>query len=115
MRYLLKSVKINRPIVLTKKHIIDLAVLNDTVVQCDNMYLGEVFKVVFLLPFFLFLRLSNIAPHSLTSFDSSCDLCAGDIIFTKRFLKVIIKWTKTIQARDKVHLLTLPRSRGSRL
>ena len=115
VHYLLKSVKINRPIVVTKKHIIDLAVLNDIVVQCDNMYLGEVFKAVFLLAFFLFLRLSNIAPHSLTSFDSSHHLCAGDLIFTKRFLKVVIKWTKTIQARDKVHLLTLPRSRGSRL
>ena len=31
------------------------------------------------------------------------------------FSRFVIKWTKTIQARDKVHLLTLPRSRGSRL
>ena len=115
MPYLLKSVKINSPVVVTKKHIIDLAVLNDVVLQCDSMYLGEVFKAVFLLAFFFFLRLSNIAPHSLTSFDSSRHLCAGDLIFTKRFLTVVIKWTKTIQTRDKVHLLTLPRSRGSRL
>ena len=82
---------------------------------CDYIYLGKVFKAVFLLAFFWFLRLSNIAPHSLTSFDSSHHLCAGDLIFTKHFLKVVIKWTKTIQARDKVHLLTLPRSKGSRL
>ena len=47
MRYLLKSVKTNRPIVVTKKHIIDLAVLNDIVVQCDIMFLGEIFKAVF--------------------------------------------------------------------
>ena len=68
-----------------------------------------------MLAFFGFLRLSNIAQHSLTSFDSSRHLCAGDLIFTKCFLKVIIKWTKTIQARDKLHLLTLPRSRGLKL
>ena len=115
VRYLLKSVKINRPIVVRKKHIIDLAVLNDIVTQCDHIYLGKVFKAVFLLAFLGFLRLSNIAPHSLTSFDSSRHLCAGDLIFTKHYLKVVIKWTKTIQARDKVHLLTLPRAKGSRL
>ena len=85
VRYLLKSVKINRSIEVAKKHIIDLTMLNDTVAQCDNMYLGEVFKAVFLLAFFGFLRLSNIAPHSLTSFDSSRYLCAGDLIFTKHF------------------------------
>ena len=47
MRYLLKSVKTNRPIVVTKKHIIDLGVLNDIVTQCDSMYLGKIFKAVF--------------------------------------------------------------------
>ena len=70
VRYLLKSVKFNRPIVVTKKHIIDLGVLNDIVTQCD---LGKMFKL-FLLAFFGFLRLSNIAPHSLTSFVTQCDL-----------------------------------------
>ena len=89
VRYLLKSVKINRPIVVTKKHIIDLDVLNDIVTQCDSMYLGRIFKAVFLLAFFGFLKLSNIVPHSLTSFDSSRHLCAGDLIFTKHFLKVV--------------------------
>ena len=49
VRYYLKSVKINRPNVVTKKHIIDLAMLNDIVGQCDNMYLGQVFKAVFFL------------------------------------------------------------------
>ena len=115
VRYLLKSVKINRSIVVVKKHIIDLAMLNDIISQCDTLYLGVVFKAVFLLAFFGFLRLSNIAPHSLTSFDSSRHLCAGDLIFTRKFLKVILKWSKTIQSRDRVHLITLPRVRGSKL
>ena len=115
VRYLLKSVKINRSIVFVKKHIIDLAMLNDIINQCDTLYLGVVFKAVFLLAFFGFLRLSNIAPHSLTSFDSSRHLCAGDLIFTKKILKVILKWSKTIQLRDRVHPITLPRVRGSKL
>ena len=65
--------------------------------------------------FFGFLRLSNIAPHSLNSFDPSRHLCAGDLIFGQQFLKVILKWSKTIQARDRVHLLTLPKVKGSNL
>ena len=100
VRYLLKSIKINRPIAVTKKNIIDLSMLQQMVIQCEGMYLGQIFKAVFLLAFFGFLRLSNIAPHSLTSFDPSRYLCAGDLIFTKHFLKVILKWSKTIQARS---------------
>ena len=115
VRYLLKSVKINRSIAVTKKHIIDLPMLSSIVAQCDSIHLGQVFKAVFLLAFFGFLRLSNIAPHSLTSFDSSHLLRAGDLIFTKQFLKVILKWPKTIQDRDKVHVLTLPRVKGLNL
>ena len=30
-------------------------------------------------------------------------------------MKIILKWSKTIQSRDKVHLLTLPRVKGSKL
>ena len=115
VRYMLKSVKINRPICITKKNIIDLQTLRQIVDHCDNMYLGQVFKAVFLLAFFGFLRLSNIAPHSLTSFDPSRHLCAGDLIFTSHFLKVILKWSKTIQDRNKIHLLSLPRVSGLNL
>ena len=64
VRYMLKSVKINRPIVISRKNFIDLQVLHQIVGHCDNMYLGKVFKAVFLLAFFGFLRLSNIALHS---------------------------------------------------
>ena len=115
VRYLLRSVKINRPITVTKKHIIDLITLEKMVTLCETMYLGQIFKAVFLLAFFGFLRLSNIAPHSLHSFDPSRHLCAGDLIFGQQFLKVILKWTKTIQARDRVHFLTLPKAKGSNL
>ena len=67
---------------------------------------------MFLLAFFGFLQLSN---HSLTSFDPSRYLCACDLMFAKHFLKVILKWSKTIQDRNKVYLLTLPRVLGSNL
>ena len=56
VRYLLKSVKINRHITITKKNIIDWQTLHQIIGHCDTMYLGQVFKAVFLLAFFGFLR-----------------------------------------------------------
>ena len=47
VRYMLKSVKINRPIVITRKNIIDLQTLHQIVGHCDVMCLGQVFKAVF--------------------------------------------------------------------
>ena len=63
------------------------------------MYLGEVFNAIFLFAYFGFLHLSNIAPESVALFNASRYLAGGDIICTPQFVKVIIKWTKTIQYR----------------
>ena len=49
-----------------------------------------------------FLRLSNILPHSVSSFDSSRHLCVGDIIFADHYVVVIIKCPQTMQGRSKV-------------
>ena len=92
--------------VKTLKHLISL---------CDGLLNGFVYKAVFLLGFFGFLRLSNIAPHSLTSFYASRHIAAGDVFFTKTHVKVLIKWSKPNQKRDKIHVLSLPRIKGSRI
>ena len=68
VKYFLKSVKINRSIVVNKKHIIDLDMLNHIIKHCDTLYLGVVFKAVFLLAFFRFFkvvkyRLPILSPH----------------------------------------------------
>ena len=115
VKYFLKSLKLTRPIVLPKRNIINVETLNKLIQLCDVMYMGRIFKAVFLLAFFGFLRLSNIAPHSLHSFDSSRHLMAGDIVFTKDLMKVVLKWSKTNQFRDKVDIISLPRIRGSNL
>ena len=80
---------------------------------CESFYLGKIFKAVFLLGFFGFLRLSNIVPHSKSTFDSTRHLTRGDVVFSKKFLKLTLKWTKTIQTRDRLHILTLPRLKHS--
>ena len=55
------------------------------------------------------MRLSNLAPHSLATFDSTRHLTGHDVFFTKKFVKLLIKWSKTLQTRDKVECITLPK------
>ena len=57
------------------------------------------------------MHLSNLAPHSISTFDHTRHLKGDDIIFTKEFVKVVIKWTKIIQSRDRVQVITLPETR----
>ena len=109
IKYFIKAVKINRPICVKRKNIMDSQTLGQLVKLCDFEHLGHIFKAVFLVIFFGFMCLPSIAPHSVASFDPSRHLVTGDVIFTKNFDKIIMKWSKTFQTRDKLHFITLPR------
>ena len=109
----LASSKINRPFKVVKCHVIDLETLQRLVRYCDLISFGIVYKAVFLVGYFGFLRLSNIAPRAIASFDPSLYLTAGNIIFTERLIKLVIKWSKTIQTRGSINCLTLSRLKGS--
>lgn len=65
-----------------------------------------VFSSAFLFAFFLFARISNLAPASVGSFDPKKDLCRGDIVVTSFGLLVSFKWSKTNQTGAKP--LTIP-------
>ena len=84
LKYYLKSIKLNRPVCLSNKNVISAETLHKIVCCCDTFYMGPIFKAVFLVAFFGFFRLSNLAPHSFSSFDISRHLAAGDIFFSKK-------------------------------
>ena len=65
--------------------------------------------------FFGFLRISNLAPHASREFDKTRHLTPNDVRFYKNYMEIDIKWSKTLQFRDKIHTLTLPRLKGSPL
>lgn len=65
-----------------------------------------VFSCAFLFAFFLFARIFNLAPASISSFDPSKQLCRGDIVVTKFGLAISFKWSKTNQTGPK--LLKVP-------
>ena len=109
IKYFLKSVKITRPLCVKPHNIIDLKMLKAIISECRNLRCGPVFKAIFLPGFFGFLRLSNLSPHSASTFDPSRHLTGSDVFFTKKHVKLLLKWSKTIQTRDRVEILTLPK------
>ena len=90
-------------------------VLENLVKECNFIFGGKVFKAIFLMAFFGFLRISNLAPHAVRAFDPSRQLTPQDISFESNCMKIVIKWSKTLQTRDRTHVLTLPRLRASPL
>ena len=109
IRLYMKSLKINRPLKPIQRNIMSIEVLQSVATLCKQIFMGSVYKAVFLVAYFGFLRLSNIAPHSIPLFDDSRHLTAGDVTFTHQFVKINLKWSKTLQTRDKVQVLTLPK------
>ena len=98
----------HRPFKVQLKKIIDIDTLQLIVRTCDSMYMGMVFKAVYTLPFFSFLRLSNLVSHKSADFSPLYHLARADIIFAHPGIQVIIKWSKTMQTRDIVKILKIP-------
>lgn len=62
-----------------------------------------------LLGFALFLRASNLVPEGSDKFDSQKQFCQGDFKLAQGIMVVDIKWSKTIQYKEKVlHMPVLP-------
>ena len=103
----------SRPLNPNIKTVIDIAMLTPIVKHCERMYLGMTYKASFLLSFFSFLRISNLVPHSMNSFDPLKQLARGDIIFALPGAHIVVKWSKTLQFRDKIKILKIPLLKNS--
>ena len=107
--YFVKALKINKPLTVVQRNIMSLDTLKTLVSLCNTIPSGQTFKAAFLLAFFAFLRISNIAPHASGAFDASRHLTPNDLKVSKNFMNVTIKWSKTLQTRDRVHVITVPK------
>ena len=90
----LKSVRINRPL---QPHILlnlDVPLLEEIIHVCYQFQHPPVFQALYSFCFFSFLRLSNILPHSVVTFDPSRHLCRADVIFEDSKALIVIKWSK---------------------
>ena len=97
VRYFVIALKINRPLAVVKRNVMSLDTLKHLTLLCDEMQFGFVFKPVFLIAFFGFLRISYLAPHSVAAFDPSRNITIADVIFHPQSMQSAIKWSKTLQ------------------
>ena len=102
-----KSLQVNIPLLLKTTAVFSIEMLRDIVIQSQKFEFSQVFIPLYLLAFYSFLRLSNIAPHAFTGFDTSRHVARGDLIFGNSSAVLILKWSKTNQLRNKVHYVTI--------
>ena len=109
VKYFLKAVRINCPLKVSQKHVIDIVTLQCLISLVESFSNGITYKAMFLVSYFGFFCLSNLVPHAVKDFDPTCQFAGRDLIFTNSNVKMVLKWSKTIQNRDKVKVITLPR------
>ena len=76
-----------------------------------NRSSSQVFKAVYLVSFYYFLRLSNLVPHSVQQFSALRHLARGDAIFHPTKVVILLKRSKTMQSNIKlITILCIPNS-----
>ena len=108
IRYYNKAVARSAPLKVSMKAIIDITIFHKTVQVCDSMFMGFVYKAAILLSFFSFLQISNLVPHSMTSFQPLKQLAQGDVFFAPPGAHILLKWSKTLQMNNSVRLIKVP-------
>ena len=74
----------------------------------DSTYMGQIFKAVYTLALFSFLRLSNLVPHAAKLYSPLYQLAREDIILTPLGIQLLVKWSNTLQDRNTVKILKIP-------
>ena len=113
LKYYQKAVQLHSPLTVKLNKIIDIPLLKSIVQCCNFTYMGQIFKAVYLLSFFSFLRLSNLVPHAITQYSPLKHLAQGDIMFRPDKVVILLKWSKTMQSNNDIKLITVPRISNS--
>ena len=111
IRYFTKAITLTSSLKVSLKAVIDIPLLLKIVSQCDNTYMGQVFKAAYLLSFFSFLRISNLVPHSLNTFDPVKHLSRADVFYAPPpppGAHILITWSKTLQSKNQARILKIP-------
>lgn len=104
---MLRAINLTLTLQPVKRLPITVKILRDVCGQCEKLgELGRTVKCALLFGFFGFLRRSNLAPGN--TFDRSRHTCRGDVLEAGGRLALLLKWTKTLQNRDKAFLVPLP-------
>ena len=107
IKYYNKALSPHKPFKVSLTTITDVPTLHKIVESCQFMSNGLTFKALYLLAFFSFLRISNLVPHAIAQYSPLQQLSRGDIFFAHPGLHILIKWSKTLQTKDKVKILKI--------
>ena len=106
--YFQKALIMDKPFKVKINAIIDIPLLSKITTLCDTLYMGQVYKAAYLIAFFSFLRISNLVPHKASPHSPLRQLAREDVIFGPPELHIILKWSKTMQAKTVVRIIKLP-------
>ena len=95
--------------------IFTIQILNSIIHTCSILGQPHMYRSIFLLAFFGFLRISNCVPRSGRSFDLFRQLARGDILVTPPGLQIVVKWSKTIQKCNEFKTIPIGTIPGSPL
>ena len=111
----LRSIKINFTYSPTVRGVFDINMMHSISAACDILSDPPLFRAAFLIAFFAFLRMSNIAPHSKAAFDPYRHILRQDVLFLHPGAHILLKWTKTLQDRSAHHFVQIPNLKNPRL
>ena len=110
----LRSISINSQFAPTPRGIFDISTMYHNSRACNSLSdHPPLFRAIFLIFFFTFLRMLNITPHSVKHFDPYKHFNRQNVIFGHPGAHLIIKWTKTLQDNKSHHIIHFPNSRTS--
>ena len=104
-----RAIQWHAPLTVKLNKIIDVPLLVKISEECDYMYMGQIYKALYLLSFFSFLRMSNLVSHSAATFSPLKQLARADVIFKPGKMIILVKWSKTMQTNNQIKLITVPR------
>ena len=108
VRRMLDGIKLTVRHIPLPKSLFSLSQIHQILQLCSYFPDPLVYRSAFLLAFYAFFRISNVAPPFQKSFDSSHHLVRQDIMFTHPRVHVHTKWAKNLQAPATRHVIKLP-------
>ena len=94
IKYFTKAVARCAPLTIKLKAIIEPPLLGQIIHQCQFFHMGFVFKAAILLAYFAFLRISNLVPHTISSYNPLKQLARADVFFCSPWGPHITKMVK---------------------
>ena len=116
LQLMLRAVSINLDHIPATHTLITVQILHRIADYCNKYEgVGVVMKCCFLFAYFAFLRVSNLAPMSSRQFNAKKNTCRGDMLLNPPGLIVVLKWQKTNQTHENIHLIPMPEIAASPL